>query len=78
MKIAGGKIAADYNIPSPTEGHRSHFLTVADLSTGRLLDTVGYEGSELPGLLVCYRNQSFEFLTYGADGKLNVVRAVSH
>jgi len=78
VKIAGGKIAAEYDVPTSTEGHHSHFLTVTDLSTGKLLDAVRYEGTELPGWLVCYRNQSFEFLTYGADGRLNVVRALSH
>ncbi|MGB7585436.1 MAG: hypothetical protein WBM11_11365 [Terriglobales bacterium] len=79
MKIAGGKIAAEYNVEGPPEGHHKHFLTVTDLSTGRLLDTVGYQGSEMTGVgLVCYRNQSFDFLVYGSDGKLKVVRAVSH
>jgi hypothetical protein len=80
VKIAGGKIAAEYNVPgSPPGGHHRHFLTITDLSTGRRLDTVGYEGSALTGVgLVCYRNQSFEFLAYGSDGGLKVLRAVSH
>jgi len=79
VKIAGGKIAAEYNVPGPAEEHRKHLLTVTDLSTGQLLDTVAYQGSEFTGVgLVCYRSQSFEFLTYGTDGKLKVVRAVSH
>jgi hypothetical protein len=79
VTIAGGKIAAEYTLPSPPEGHHRHLLTVTDSSTGQLLDTVGYEGSEFTGVgLVCYRNQSFEFLAYGGDGKLMVVRAVSH
>jgi hypothetical protein len=80
VKIAGGKIAAEYNVPgSPPEGHHRNFLTITDLSTGRRLDTVGYEGSALTGVgLVCYLNQSFEFLAYGSDGGLKVVRAVSH
>jgi hypothetical protein len=79
VKIAGGKIAAEYSVSGPAEGRHKHFITVTDLSTGQLLDTVEYQGSDFTGVgLVCYRNQSFEFLTYGTDGTLKVVRAVSH
>jgi hypothetical protein len=78
VKIADGRMVAEYYIPGPSGVSRWHFLTVTDLSTGQRLDTLRYQDSESTGVgLVCYRNQTFDFLGY-ADGHLRVARAVSH
>ncbi|MGA8732865.1 MAG: hypothetical protein WB558_02990 [Terriglobales bacterium] len=79
IKIEGDKVAAEYYVPASHPGAgREKFLTVTDLSTGQLLDTVRYVGSGMGVGMVCYRGSTFEFLHYAADGHLEVISAVSH
>jgi len=78
VKVNGGTLAAEYYMLGSTPGgQRVRYLTVTDLSSRKLQETIRYEGSQSAGVgMVCYRENTFEFLSQASDGHLEIVRAV--
>jgi hypothetical protein len=76
VKINGGSLVAEYYMPgSASGGHRVHYLVVTDLSSGNPQETIQYEGIQSTGVgMVCYRENTFEFLSQAPDGHLQIVR----
>jgi len=78
VKINKGKIAAQYNLASISGQHR-YSIAVVDVLTEQRQQLINYEGSQSTGVgMVCYREQTFEFLSQDVDGHLQVVRAIGN
>ena len=72
-KVGGGRLVADYYVRESSGGLRDHYLSVTDLFSGKLLESVHYPANSSTGVgLVCYREHTFEFVGY-SDGHLRVV-----
>ena len=52
---------------------------MVDVLTEQRQQLINYEGSQSTGVgMVCYREQTFEFLSQDVDGHLQVVRAIGN
>jgi hypothetical protein len=75
IMASGGSIAAQYR----SDDAKTHYLTVVDVSTKRIRETIRYthDYQTNGGGMACYQNGTFTFIAGAPDNKLQLVRAVA-
>jgi hypothetical protein len=78
IMASGGSIAAQYRAADFTEP-KTHYLTVVDVETKRVRETIRYthDYQTNGGGMACYQHGTFTFIAGGPDHKLQLVRAVA-